>query len=97
MVSITSVGMILEEANNRCGPLVTSYAAKFLEMLIATIQEEVAAGRLLFAVDVSAKELALAFATAAHGINNRPSPPTSEELCAEYARHVRLLLCGASV
>src|SRR5271165_6566689 len=88
-------GEIFEEVSRRCAHIVTEQTLRFHKLLVDLIQNEIDAGRLRLAKGLTPDDLAMAFATAARGVNLMLPPPDAERVGLEYERHVRLLMNGA--
>lgn len=80
----------------RCRPILERFADQFHKMLTETIEDEIAAGRLTLAGDVSAPEIAEAMSAMARGVNSRLPQPKAETLLETYSRNAELLLRGVT-
>lgn len=86
----------VDQAMRRCMPILERYADLFHKMLTRMIEDEVAAGRLELANDVTPVELAEALSAAARGVGARLPAPKPETVLAIFTRNTEWLLRGAT-
>jgi AcrR family transcriptional regulator len=84
----------VDQSVRRCGHILARYADLFHQLLTQMIEDEVDAGRLHLASDVTPAELAETLSAMARGVNSRLPQPKAETLLASYTRNTELLLRG---
>jgi AcrR family transcriptional regulator len=87
-------GEIFEETMRRCPHVVLEQTRRFHNLMTELIHAEVAAGRMKLLPEISADELAIAFATMARGLSLL-QPDDLAHLRERYLLHIRLLTRGA--
>jgi len=87
----------VDQSLRRCSHIIARYADLFHGLMTRIVEEEIAAGRLTLADDVSAAELAESLAAFARGVNARVPPPRPEALLDLYTRGAALVLRGTTV
>jgi AcrR family transcriptional regulator len=88
-------GEIFEEVSRRCAQIVAEQSLRFHKLLTEFIQSEIDARRLRLANDLSADDLAAAFATIARGVNLMQPPPDADRIGRDYEHFIRMLMHGA--
>jgi AcrR family transcriptional regulator len=86
----------IDQSLRRCGPVIERYAGLFHQLMTRIVDDEIAAGGLTLANDVTADELAESLAAIARGINARMPSPKADMLLGRYTRGAELVLRGAS-
>ena len=86
----------VDQSMRRCMPILERNADLFHKMLTQLIEDEIAAGRLTLADDVTPVELAEALSAAGRGVGARLPAPKPDAVLQIFTRNTEWILRGAT-